>query len=60
MRRVNGSIYDVGTAWRSSRIQFTKINNKEVIAKNRCEKHKKSSLVLSADSGCKHFGPGLR
>ena len=44
----------------SSRIQFTKINNKEVIAKNRCEKHKKSSLVLSADSGCKHFGPGLR
>ena len=28
----------------SSRIQFTKINNKEVIAENRCEKHKKSSL----------------
>ena len=29
----------------SSRTQFTKINNKEVIAENQCEKHKKSSLV---------------
>ena len=29
----------------SSRIQFTKVNNKEVIAENRCEKHKKSSLI---------------
>ena len=29
----------------SSRTQFTKINNKKVIAKNQCEKHKKSSLV---------------
>ena len=28
----------------SSRTQFTKINNKKVIAKNQCEKHKKSSL----------------
>ena len=30
----------------SSRTQFTKINNKKVIAENQCEKHKKSSLVL--------------
>ena len=30
----------------SSRTQFTKINNKKVIAKNQCEKHKISSLVL--------------
>ena len=29
----------------SSRTQFTKINNKKVIAKNQCEKHKKSSLI---------------
>ena len=29
----------------SSRTHFTKINNKKVIAENRCEKHKKSSLV---------------
>ena len=29
----------------SSRTQFTKINTKKVIAKNQCEKHKKSSLV---------------
>ena len=29
----------------SSRTQFTKINNKKVIAENQCEKHKKSSLV---------------
>ena len=29
----------------SSRKQFAKINNKKVIAKNQCEKHKKSSLV---------------
>ena len=29
----------------SSRKQFTKINNKKIIAKNQCEKHKKSSLV---------------
>ena len=28
----------------SSRRQFTKINNKKVIAENQCEKHKKSSL----------------
>ena len=28
----------------SSRTQFTKINNKNVIAENQCEKHKKSSL----------------
>ena len=51
MRRVNCSIYDLGTAWRSwrlffslqlsSRTQFTKINNKKVIAENQCEKHKK-------------------
>ena len=31
----------------SSRTQFTKINNKKVIAENQCEKHKKSSLVCS-------------
>ena len=30
----------------SLRTQFTKINNKKVIAKNQCEKHKKSSLGL--------------
>ena len=30
----------------SSRTQFTKINNKKVIAENQCEKHKKSSLVM--------------
>ena len=30
----------------SSRRQFTKINNKKVIAENQCEKHKKSSLTL--------------
>ena len=29
----------------SSRTQFTRINNKNVIAKNQCEKHKKSSLA---------------
>ena len=29
----------------SSGTQFTKINNKKVIAENQCEKHKKSSLV---------------
>ena len=29
----------------SSRTQITKINNKKVSAENRCEKHKKSSLV---------------
>ena len=29
----------------SSRTQFTKINNKIVIAENQCEKHKKSSLT---------------
>ena len=28
----------------SSRTQFTKMNNKQVIAENQCEKHKKSSL----------------
>ena len=31
----------------SSRRQFTKVNNKKVIAENQCEKHKKSSLCLS-------------
>ena len=30
----------------SSRTQFTKINNKKVIAENQCEKHKKSSFFL--------------
>ena len=29
----------------SSRRQFTKVNNKKVIAENHCEKHKKSSLA---------------
>ena len=32
----------------SSRTQFTKINNKKVIAENQCEKHKKSSTLISA------------
>ena len=32
----------------SSRTQFTKINNKKVIAENQCEKHKKSSLVFQS------------
>ena len=31
----------------SSRTQLIKINNKNVIAENQCEKHKKSSLVDS-------------
>ena len=35
----------------SSRTQFTKINNKKVIAENQCEKHKKSSLVFSQTIG---------
>ena len=30
----------------SARTQFTKINNKKVIAVNQCEKHKKSSLDI--------------
>ena len=30
----------------SSRTQFTKINNKKVMAENQCEKHKKSSLAV--------------
>ena len=30
----------------SSRTQITKINNKKVIAKNQCEKHKKSSFFV--------------
>ena len=30
----------------SSRTQFTKINNKKVIAENQCEKHKKSSFFF--------------
>ena len=29
----------------SSRTQFAKINDKKVIAKNQCEKHKKSILI---------------
>ena len=29
-----------------SRTQFTKINNKKVIAENQCEKHKKSSFFF--------------
>ena len=33
----------------SSRTQFTKINNKKVIAENQCEKHKKSSLESVLD-----------
>ena len=37
----------------SSRTQFTKINNKKVIAVNQCEKHKKSSLVKLTSSGCR-------
>ena len=31
----------------SSRTQFTKIKNKKVIAETQCEKHKKSSLMVS-------------
>ena len=30
----------------SSVTQFTKINNKKVIAENQCEKHKKSTLDM--------------
>ena len=30
----------------SLRTQFTKINNKKVIAENQCEKHKRSSLAM--------------
>ena len=41
----------------SSRTQFTKINNKKVIAENQCEKHKKSSLVVSV-STYETRGPG--
>ena len=51
MRRVDCSIYDVldplgevsaiFSLQLSSRTQFTKINNKKVIAENQCEKHKK-------------------
>ena len=33
----------------SLRTHFTKINNKKVIAENRCEKHKKSSLVATKE-----------
>ena len=33
----------------SSRTQFTKINNKKVIAENQCEKHKKSSLICNTN-----------
>ena len=38
----------------SSITQFTKINNKKVIAENQCEKHKKSSLdvVLMLETRC--------
>ena len=35
----------------SSRTQFTKINNKKVIAENQCEKHKKSILVVYRFTG---------
>ena len=61
MRRVNCGIYDVGTAGEvganfslqlSSRTQFTKINNKKVIAENQCEKHKKSSLEAHVGQSC--------
>ena len=36
----------------SSRTQFTKINNKKVIAENQCENHKKSSLASSLNLVC--------
>ena len=38
----------------SSRTQFTKINNKKLIAENQCEKHKKSSLVakITGSNSC--------
>ena len=32
----------------SSRTRFDKINKKKVIAENQCEKHQKSSLIVSA------------
>ena len=35
-----------------SRTQFTKINNKKVIAENQCEKHKKSSLECISCIDC--------
>ena len=38
----------------SSRTQFTKINNKKVIAENQCEKHKKSSLGISTTAESCH------
>ena len=39
----------------SSRTQFTKINNKNVIAENQCEKHKKSSLGLNYRNGLRGY-----
>ena len=40
----------------SSQTQFTKINNKKVIAENQCEKHKKSSLGNSHAVSAQIFG----
>ena len=32
----------------SSRTRFDKLNKKKVIAENQCEKHKKSSLIMTS------------
>ena len=45
-----GPLGEIGTNFSlqlSSRTQLAKINNKKVIGKNQCEKHKKSSLTLN-------------
>ena len=42
----------------SSRTRFAKINSKKAIAKNQCEKHKKSSLKL-VDTCVKFYDPSL-
>ena len=39
----------------SSQRQFTKVNNKKVIAENQCEKHKKSSLVYQKTMFDRYF-----
>ena len=51
MRRVNAlePLGEVGakiSLQLSSRTQFTKINNKKVIAENQCEKHKKIEFSM--------------
>ena len=53
-----GSLGEIGANFSlqlSSRTQFVKINYKKVIAKNQCEKHKKSSLVCVICNSNKSF-----